>query len=482
MRPLRTAAISARIDNDLTGADRADVESRRGPESGEAVASTPSPGGARRALLGRREPPRADRARQASASTGPVARGRGRARRRASGTEDRQLGEASSPTGRHPTRAATQGQESSAAAAPDDDELGDRDRGLDERVPSPVSSISPPGSPDRAMGARTRRRHPARRASSSVRRDGTAGGDASHQAGDMVDRLHDGGRDRCTSVRRRACSSETSLENTRARTSGESGARPIHARPARSDPPVSRPPTGPAPTSVVDRQLARIGRAEPVERERSDDHRGTAGELARHEHERGRIVERHRPDVERVEPAAARTGRRVRAGGQVEVGDPRLDVEDRSAVEQVRRPRTRPRPRRRARCAPGSGRRGWDGPGSGWRRSRCGASVGRAGTEQAAARRVVGVAWVHGPVEEGHEPGPVEAVETIEGGESAGSNSTTPRVTGAERAWITTSAWGSVRTTPIGRSTGPSGSRPSIAHSVRDAIAVSALVDAGMIG
>ena len=44
---------------------------------------------------------------------------------------------------------------------------------------------------------------------------------------------------------------------------------------------------------------------------------------------------------------------------------------------------------------------------------------------------VDGVAWVHGPVEEGHEPGPVEAVETIEGGESAGSTSTTPRVTGA---------------------------------------------------
>ena len=176
-------------------------------------------------------------------------------------------------------------------------------------------------------------------------------------------------------------------------------------------------PTGPAPTSVVDRQLARIGRAEPVERERSDDHRGAAGELARHEHERGRIVERHRPDVERVEPAAARTGRHARAGGQVEVGDPRLDVEDRSAVEQVDAREldlghADALDAHQAQAdAVGTGRvAAGEDPGAG-------AAVGEQERDRPQrAGGVDGVAWVHGPVEEGHEPGPVEAVETIEGG------------------------------------------------------------------
>ena len=196
-------------------------------------------------------------------------------------------------------------------------------------------------------------------------------------------------------------------------------------------------PSGAAPASVEDRELARRRRAEPVERDRADDHRRPAGELARHEHERGRIVERHRPVGERVEPAAARTGRRA---GAARAGRSRRPTASRRAPG-CRRTRRRPenssvRSRRRARCARGSGRRGSDAPGSGWRR--CPTRVAAVGEEERdRPQRVVGVGaasmrrGIGGAVEEGHQPGPVEAVETVEGGESAGSSSTTPRVTGA---------------------------------------------------
>jgi hypothetical protein len=176
-------------------------------------------------------------------------------------------------------------------------------------------------------------------------------------------------------------------------------------------------PAGAASASAVDRQLPGVGRAEPLERERSDHHRGAAGELSRHEYERGRVVERHRPDLEPVEPAAARTRRRVRAGGQIEVGDPRLDVEDRSAVEQVdarefELGRADALDAHQAQAdAVGTGRvAAGEDPGAR-------AAVGeqeRDGPQRAGG--VVGVTRVDGAVEEGHEPGPVEAVETVEGG------------------------------------------------------------------
>ena len=145
-RPLRTAAISARIDSAISRAPTGPTSRPAGPRSrasADRVDAEPAEVlGA--ALLGPAGAQRADVADRARQGLGEHGAGGGEAvvehDEGVTGTEDRQLG--ASVLGRQadtlPPEPRRQGQEVvGERGGTDDDELGDRDRGLDERVTVP---------------------------------------------------------------------------------------------------------------------------------------------------------------------------------------------------------------------------------------------------------------------------------------------------------------------------------------------------------